>query len=613
MADQRRLRVLLHLLDAENTEAVDASEGAHPLRHAIAVLIERLEEGPDTVVHRVLCAALARALDAAVRQQVHQIGDLFLVVASTLKDHFSVVNIAEASTARDVAGPLGALAAFMSPDLMDAGPESTGSVAGLLHEPHKAENEAIAELLRQVGRVLSVSQGLSGGGGYPAEALRRVIFRLGRALELIAIARGQAELVEPRESGGVVLDELTLAVEDLGAMIRHAQERVLGAASRSSGSYDETSLTDLVERAVASGQPPAPEELMRAIEELVRPLPEVLGHVVAQVAFRIHELPVESRSDRFPRSIAQRRAPLPDWLLPRRSIGSFHVLRPLGSGGVSSVFLARRIEERNNPQAETFALKVPEYDPSTARSMSEQEFFQMFREEAGALLSLPQQDNLARFVTFDLAARPKPILVMELIRGTPLDRLIRSQSLTLPRVVAYLDGILAGIEAMHAVGVGHLDVKPSNVILRNGRTPVLVDFGLSGRKLRPGCGTIEYTAPEVLGVVQSGYEATPPAADVYAFGCLMYEMLTGRLLFDAKDELALVSKHVSHDGWVMELETLRGQPGLDPAARLIGSCLRHDPRNRPTASELRTEVTRALLGITDQAWPIRTEPRVALG
>jgi len=400
----------------------------------------------------------------------------------------------------------------------------------------------------------------------------------------------------------------------LTRMIRGAAERVLGSATaRLSGNYDDLHMLDVVERGVAAGVSVAAEELARSIEGLVRGLPEALAHVVEQIAFRIHELPLASKSDRFPISLAARRAPLPDWLLPRRSIGSFHVLRPLGAGGVSSVFLAKRMEERNNPQAETYALKVPEYDPSTARSISEQDFFQMFREEAGALLALPSQDNLARFVTFDLAARPKPILVMELIRGTPLDRLIRNQSLTLPRVVAYLDGILSGLEAMHAVGVGHLDVKPSNVILRGGHTPVLVDFGLSGRKLRPGCGTIEYTGPEVLGVVYEGYDPQPPQADVYAFGCLMYEMLTGELLFDAHDEFALVSKHVAHDGWVPPLDALAKTSQLAPVARLIASCIRHHPRDRPTVGALRNDVTRVLVSITDLPWPLMTEARVSSG
>jgi serine/threonine protein kinase len=241
--------------------------------------------------------------------------------------------------------------------------------------------------------------------------------------------------------------------------------------------------------------------------------------------------------------------------------------------------------------------------------MTEQEFFQMFRDEAGALLSLPTHENLARFVTFDLSARPKPILVMELIRGTPLDRLLRSKALTMPRVIAHLDGILAGLEAMHAVDVGHLDVKASNVILRDGGTPVLVDFGLSGRALRPGCGTIEYTAPEVLGVVPTGGVGKPTAADIYAFGCLVYEMLTGQVLFSGGDELALVSKHVSHDGWLDELAQMSTLPRLDPLANLIGTCLRHDGKNRPTAPDLRNALTPALMPVAQMTWPLAIPSR----
>lgn len=606
LADQRRLLVLLHLVDAE--AGVGADNDRRPLvprlQRSIRVLLERLAEGPDALVHRVLCAVVARSFDAAVREEVMQASDLLLMVASRISDIHSVRVIAEASTTPDVSRPLAALADFISPDLLD--PADGDSSAAFAIDPNLVNSENVAESLRKIGRLMALSQGLAGGGGYHSEALRRVFFRLGRALERVAIAHDQAELVESRESSIPVLEELASACEELRTMLNSAERRVVGEdAERDIPEPEEfVSLYDLLERGQESGTAPSPDQVSESLESMVRPLPDPIAHAIEQVCFRIRDLPRVSPAGQFAVPLAQRRAVLPDWLLPRRSIGSFHVVRPLGSGGVSSVFLARRLEERNNPQADAFALKVPEYDPATARSMTEQEFFQMFRDEAGALLSLPSHENLARFVTFDLSARPKPILVMELIRGTPLDRLIRSRSLTMPRVVSYLDGILAGLEAMHAVHVGHLDVKASNVILRDGGPPVLVDFGLSGRTLRPGCGTIEYTAPEVLGVVPQGVTPSPMAADIYAFGCLIYEMLTGRLLFEGADEVALVSRHVSHDGWLDELARMSTIPRLDPLANLIGTCLRHDGRNRPDAVTLRGQLTPALLPVTDLSWPL---------
>jgi hypothetical protein len=614
-ADQKRLVVLLHLVDAES---VARESESHPLvtrlRRSIGVLIERLSHGPDAAVHRLLCAALARTFDAAVREGVAQSSDLALVLATKLDDGYSVATIAEASTNPDVAGPIGALAAFMNPELHDAGEhaDTYGDISVDASMLHRAEVE---ELLRVTRRVVRLSEGLSGGGGYRSEALRRVVFRLGRALEAVALARGQSELVEQNGTGRVIIDELEATVEAFADLARSARRRLLGSADTTLDvdvTTDAPPLSSLLDRSVRGGVPANETQLASSAHELVAPLPQFLGRVVEQVLHRINGLPTSPGSDVYAVPLEKRRAPLPAWLLPRRTLGSFYVLRPLGSGGVSSVFMVRRQEERHDAKAESFALKVPEYDPTTARSLSEQEFLQLFREEAGALLGLPSHPNLARFVTFDLSARPKPILVMELIRGASLERLIRSSSISSERAFAYLDGILAGLEAMHGVGVGHLDVKPSNVILRDGTTPVLVDFGLSGRQLRPGCGTIEYTAPEVLGVTTEGVVPSAPPADIYAFGCLAYEMLTGELLFDAGDELALVAAHVSHDGWPDKLARLGNQPECSRVARMLGMCLRRDPRLRPSATELRKLLAPESVRLAGAEWPLRPTMQVAI-
>lgn len=601
VSDQKRLRALLHLVD---TDAHSSHEGERPaarrLERAIVVLVDRLAMGAEPAIHRILCAALARCFDAAVRDDVRQAGDLLLVVFACLGDAYAILALAEASTAPDLAVPLAALARFVSADQ----PESLHS-SGLRLDTHEAKSPKDASALSAATRVLELSQGLT-GGGYHSEALRRVFFRMGRSLECIATAGSLTELIEGRGAaeGEHPLAELTRAVEDLTQMTGSALLRTLGRQRRyRSGVYDGSDLQDIVARSVDSGESPTHDDLAFAIESLVRELPDSLARSVEEVTFRLHGLPrVGEPSRKAP--IDLRPAALPEWLLPRRSIGSFYVLRALGSGGASSVFVARRIEERNNPSAESFALKVPDYDPSVARSMSEEEFFQLFKDEAGALLSLPAHPNLARFVTFDLAARPKPILVMELIRGIGLDRLIRSRSLTMARVALHLDSILRGLEVMHEAGLGHLDVKPSNVILRDGKEPVLVDFGLSGRKIRHGCGTVEYAAPEILGVIPDGHEPLAPPADIYAFGALAYELITGQLLFSAPDEYALVAQHVSHDGWLAPLAAMDAVPGAQNVARLIGSCLRQDPRKRPAASILRTQMAQALEKLKRHPWPL---------
>lgn len=600
-SDQKRLRALLHLVD---TDAHSAHDGDRPtarrLERAIVVLMERLADGTEPAIHRILCAALARCFDAAVRDDVRQAGDLLLVVFGCIADPYALKTLAEASTAPDLAVPLAALGHFVSSD--PGNPDSLHS-SGLRSESQRPANVRDASALAGATKVLELSHGLA-GGGYHSEALRRVFFRIGRCLESIATAASLAELIEERGSGERPLAELTRGVEDLTQMMGSALLRTLGRSRRfRSGSYDVSDLHDIVARSFDSGEAPTHDDLACATESLVRELPESLARVIEEVTFRLHSLPRVSKTTPAP-ALDLHRATLPEWLLPRRTIGSFYVLRSLGSGGASSVFVARRMEERSSPNAESFALKVPDYDPSIARSMSEQEFFQLFKDEAGALLSLPAHPNLARFVTFDLAARPKPILVMELIRGIGLDRLIRSRSLTMARVALHLDSILRGLEVMHAAGLGHLDVKPSNVILRDGKDPVLVDFGLSGRKLRHGCGTVEYAAPEVLGVIPEGHDPAAPPADIYAFGAMAFELLTGTLLFSAGDEYALVAQHVSHDGWLPQLAAIDAIPGAENVARTIGSCLRQDPRNRPTASALRVQMAQSLENLKRNPWPL---------
>ncbi len=606
LAQRRLLVALLHLVDLETARGEGEQAGAGVrgrVRRAVQVLGRYLASGPDASVHRVLCATLARSFDAAVREGVAEPSDLLLLTAQLITDRHSIATIAEASTQPDVSGSMAAFARFLGASNVpraESREEITADTASILSLPGNEDESAIAR------RVVRLSRGLGSGGSYRGEALRQVVLRIGRALEIVAAARGLTELSASTATGEDPIGELETATAELRLLASGARRRLLDedATADIAVVADVAPLSALIGRAVTVGVPANSRQIAMAIGELVADLPDGLSAAITRVVERIEELPIAAASDVYAIPLGKRRTALPDWLLPRRTIGAFYVVRALGAGGVSSVFVARRMEERHDSKAESFALKVPEFDPATARNLSEQEFLQMFREEAGALLSLPQHSNLARFVTFDMAARPKPILVMELIPGQTLDRLVRSRSLTTERALAYLDGILAGLEAMHGVGVGHLDVKPSNVILRDGETPVLVDFGLSGRQLRPGCGTLDFCAPEVLGVAPEGFTPTPLAADMYAFGCTAFEVLTGHPLFEG-DETALISAQVAHDGWPPRLAEFGRSREFAELGVVLAACLRRDPRDRPDAGETRAALAQTASTLRDVRWPLQ--------
>jgi serine/threonine protein kinase len=193
---------------------------------------------------------------------------------------------------------------------------------------------------------------------------------------------------------------------------------------------------------------------------------------------------------------------------------------------------------------------------------------------------------------------------MELVEGTTLEHLLEARGVDTPRVLHILDDVLRGLEVMHAVGIGHLDLKPSNVVLRRDEQAVLVDFGLAGRHIRPGCATGAYGAPEVWGALEGHKDVTPMKADIYAFGCVAFEALTAQVLFQAETEMAQIAKHVAHDGLPPPLRALVQRADLKSLAELLHSTLRRDPAMRPTAAALRKDLASLAPSLARTSWPI---------
>jgi hypothetical protein len=591
----RRMRTLLHLVDADGSYGEDLTGQRRERRIRVArVLLARARDDAPSPLRRIVCAAVARAMDALVRDEICELSDALVAVADNVPISHDQRTLAEASTNIDFQRCVTAYAELTS---ITEGAQPSGRKA-------RAALDAMVEL----------AQALPWASTLRVTALRQGLLRFARELESVAAVRSLAELAsaEPRSLAQLEATVFALAQLTVGARRRLvARQQRPVPASGSAISMLEMTLDQHIK-----GQTTDYGDVLDSVHAtLSHELPRGVAAVARIVLDRMRGMSVHAVGDRYDSFVPPipKEAPLPPWLPGRRIIGGFYVLRALGAGGVGSVFVVTRAEERHREDAVRFALKVPDYSAEAARTLSEEQFLTLFREEAGALLALPKQRNLATFVTFDAGARPKPILVMELVEGPTLERVIERHELNIERALSLLDGVAEGLSSMHRVGIGHLDVKPSNVILRtpmtseSGTTPVLVDFGLAGRHIRPGCATGPYGAPEIWGLVPEGVAPHPRAADVYAFACLAYEVLTGDTLFDGPNELAVINLHLSHDGYPDKLLGLRQNPRLAAVCDLIANGLRQHPMERISMAEMRAGFRELGPALMQLPWPLGVE------
>jgi eukaryotic-like serine/threonine-protein kinase len=561
---------------------------------------------------RALLAALGRSLDALVRIEAIDETDVFLILSFGLDDPEDFEALADASMDPELEEVLTSYVAFLRATAeRPVVRERRDSLMPSLAPPpvtQTAGQRSLDALLNFAGSLVSASTSR-------AEALRATLTRLNQALSSVASASNLRALSPTDSTEPDPLSKLGHALSALGQMVSSARARLALQVDPQGLAPDGEALVSLITRLFredAATVDAASRD--RMIGENLTPalgrIPSGMRPLIATIARRMAGLEAGQVIVVAPAPVRRLSAELPAWTPPRRTLGGFYLLRPLGSGGAGSVFLVTRIEDRHDPKAERFALKVPDYSATAARSLSEAEFLNLFREEGTALLAMPTHPNLAKFETFDLGAKPKPILVMEFVEGLTLDREIESRTLTIGRAFGILEDVLSGLSAMHSVGVGHFDVKPSNVVLRDGKQGVLVDFGLAGRRFRPGCATGPYGAPEVWAEDRE-VSGTPHAADVYAFGCLAYEVLTGKVLFDAPTEFAMIARHIAHDGFPPGVEEMAKDKTLAPLGELLFSTLRRHPAARITIDDLRGDLLRIGKRFWGMPWPLA--PAVSVG
>jgi serine/threonine protein kinase/ActR/RegA family two-component response regulator len=269
--------------------------------------------------------------------------------------------------------------------------------------------------------------------------------------------------------------------------------------------------------------------------------------------------------------------------------GQYRLQQPLGDGAFGTVWRARHLDLDLD-----VAVKVLHRDAQPIRP--DQTALESFRQEA-VLAARIHSPRVVRVLDFDQTPEGHAFLVMELLRGETLrQRLQRETRLPVGEAAAIIADVCAGLDACHARGIVHRDVKALNVycVAASQGEPAgvkLIDFGAAASTDDPGGGVVLVGTPTHMAPERFLDARGSPTADVYAAGVLFYQLLTGVVPFWHQDveELAVMHRMVE----------VQPPSRLMPAARAVdGIVLRmlaKHPDQRPTAAQVTTALRAAVI------------------
>jgi len=281
-------------------------------------------------------------------------------------------------------------------------------------------------------------------------------------------------------------------------------------------------------------------------------------------------------------------------------VGPYQIQELLGRGGMGDVYRA------HDPRlGRDVALKL--LPPQFAR---DRERLARFAREARLLAAL-NHPNIAALYGIEESDGQR-ILVLELIDGATLDQRLTAGPIPLPEVLDIASQIVEALGAAHDHGIVHRDLKPANIAIRPDGVAKVLDFGLAKALDRPASeaavnisdfsdaprliGTAPYMSPE-----QARGEPGDQRIDIWAFGCVLYEMLTGRRAFDGETRSDVIAAIIERSP---DWDAL---PAMTPMAirRVVRRCLEKEPRDRLRhIADARLEIRDAI------ASPAGTSPAV---
>ena len=283
-------------------------------------------------------------------------------------------------------------------------------------------------------------------------------------------------------------------------------------------------------------------------------------------------------------------------------LGPYEIVSLLGAGGMGEVYRAR--DERLGRDV---AIKV--LPPAFASDHSR---LRRFEQEARATAVLNDANIVAVYDvgTFD----GQPYVVSELLEGETLRSALSQGALPLRKAIGYAQQIARGMAAAHRRGIVHRDLKPENIFVTRDGLVKILDFGLAKltevleglpsamSTTAPGVvlGTVGYMSPE-----QARGQSSDERADIFSFGAVLYEMLSGQRAFQGTSSVETLSAILKEQPPDLTLVV----PGLSPAlARIVDRCLE---KNRDERFQSAADLGFALDAISGFSTPAAVEPRRA--
>jgi len=263
------------------------------------------------------------------------------------------------------------------------------------------------------------------------------------------------------------------------------------------------------------------------------------------------------------------------------TVGHYEILEKLGEGGMGVVYKARDLLLNR-----VAALKLLPADSAAA-----EEKRRRFLQEAQAASALNHPNIITIYEVGQTDERD--FIAMELVQGQPLDQLIGKKALSFPKAIASAIQIADALAAAHAAGIVHRDLKPGNVMITDAGLVKVLDFGLA--KLMAGgatiaddsrtmlsptpktvegaiMGTVAYMSPE-----QAEGKSVDHRSDIFSFGAMFYEMLTGRRPFQGDSTVSTLAAILTSDPPSLAADVSGFHPEL---VRIVARCLRKIPERR---------------------------------